>query len=443
MALDETHDPGGKSWIDAANDPAGDFPIQNLPFGIFRRAGTNEPLRGGVAVGDCVLDLGALHAAGLLRGAAGEALSAAAAPSLNAVMALGPDRRVALRQALFRLLAWGGDDTSLRTRAASMLVPMAAAELGLPAAIGDYSDFYASIHHATNVGRLLRPDAPLMPNYKWLPVGYHGRASTVVASGTPVIRPNGQTRPRDAEQPGFGPSRRLDFELELGIFTAAAHRMGEPIAIADAPRHIFGYCLLNDWSARDIQGWEYQPLGPFLAKSFCTTISPWVVTAEALAPFRAPVAARPDGDPPPLPHLSSPADQAAGALAIRLDVLLATPRMRAAGQTGFRLARSDARHLYWTPAQMVTHHASNGCWIKAGDLLGSGTISGPDAGSLGSLLEMTEGGRKPLALPDGETRTFLEDGDEVTLRGRCEREGFAPIGFGECRGTIAPAHPVP
>jgi fumarylacetoacetase len=424
--MDRTHDPALRSWVPGADSHA-DFPIQNLPFGIFSRDGA--PPRGGVAIGDFVLDLSAALDRGLFSGEAKTAAEAARGPTLNPFLALDKSARMALRLRLSELLAAGNSERPA-------LHPVGDCTLHLPAAIGDYTDFYAGINHALNVGSLLRPDMPLMPNYKYLPVGYHGRASSIAASGTPVRRPLGQHKRGTATSPSFGPSERLDYELELGIWIGQGNPLGQPIPIAEAARHVAGYSLLNDWSARDLQAWEYQPLGPFLAKNFLTTVSPWIVTTEALEPFRRPQAPRPEGDPLPFDYLRDEADQTAGALDIALEIWLTTSSSRAAGLPPMPLSRSNAGHLYWTPAQMVAHHASGGCNLRPGDLFGSGTISGPEPGAVGSLLELTEGGRKPLALPGGEQRRFLEDGDEVILRAACRREGAVAIGFGECRGTI-------
>ena len=311
--------------------------------------------------------------------------------------------------------------------------------LELPAAIGDYTDFFAGIHHATTAGKLFRPDNPLLPNYKYVPIGYHGRTSSIAVSGATLRRPSGQRKPSTETIPSFGPCRSLDYELELGVWIGPGNELGTPVAIADAASHIAGFCLLNDWSARDIQAWEYQPLGPFLGKSFFTTISPWVVTPEALAPFRTAQAPRPAGDPAPLPYLFDAADQAAGALDVELEVFLLTSGLQAKGLAPQRLSVGNARYLYWTVAQLVAHHSSGGCNLRAGDLFGTGTISAPEEGGLGSLLEISAGGRRPVELPSGETRRFLEDGDTVIMRARCAREGFATIGLGDCRGTIAPA----
>jgi fumarylacetoacetase len=430
---DATHDPGRRSWVASAGRHP-DFPIQNLPLGIFSPPG-GAP-RAGIAIGDEILDLAGAAAAGLLAAEAGRAAVAASAPALNGLLALGAGPRRALRARLFELLIEGAPE---QAEVAPLLYRAADCAMHLPVTIGDYTDFYAGIHHATNVGRLFRPDNPLLPNYKWLPIGYHGRASTVQPSGTPVRRPSGQRKRPDEPAPSFGPCRNLDYELELGIWIGPGNEPGSPIPIGHAAAHVAGYCLLNDWSARDLQSWEYQPLGPFLAKSFATTVSPWIVTPEALAPFRTAQPARPDGDPAPLDYLLDEADQEAGALDIELEVLLLTQRMRAGRREPHRLSVGSTRDLYWTVAQMVAHHTSNGCSLRPGDLFGSGTISAPTQGGYGSLLEITRGGREPVALPDGEMRTFLEDGDEIVLRARARREGAAPIGFGECRAVVLPS----
>ena len=429
MSTDHTHDPALQSWVSSANGHP-DFPIQNLPLGVF------SPLagapRGGIAIGDMILDLRALHTEGLLDDEAQAAAHACIGPTLNPFLALGPIARQALRDAVSTLLQDGSDERP------HLLHPAADCMMYMPAHVGDYTDFYAGIHHARAVGTLMRPDAPLTPNYKYLPIGYHGRASSLTTAAD-IRRPNGQRKPAAEPAPSYGPSRNLDFELELGIWIGPGNALGTPIPIADAAQHIAGYCLLNDWSARDIQGWEYQPLGPFLAKSFCTTISPWIVTPEALAPFRLPQPPRPDGDPAPLPYLHDAADQAVGALDIQLEATLITAAMRRQGLPPHRLSASAAAHLYWTPAQLVAHHTSGGCNLGPGDLLGTGTISGPTPEAAGSLLELTQGGRAPLTLPSGETRRFLEDGDEITLHARCMRDGAAPIGFGPCTGLVLPA----
>jgi fumarylacetoacetase len=434
-AADPTHDAKLRSWVPAANLPGCDFPIQNLPFAVFRRAGSAENFRCGVAIGDSVLDLGALDMLSPFEGLPAEALAACAEPSLQRLMALGREARVALRRGLSQCLREGAP------RAAELgtaLIPQRDAEFTLPARIGNYTDFYASIHHATAVGRLFRPDQPLLPNYKWVPIAYHGRASSLGVSGLPVRRPHGQVMPRGAERPQLGPSARLDFELEVGMLIGSGNALGSPIPVAQAEEHVFGLCLLNDWSARDLQAWEYQPLGPFLAKSFATTISPWVVTLEALAPYRLPWS-RVAQDPQPLPYLDCAGLRAAGALDMHLEVALETSAMRAAGAAPQVLARTNFRHSYWAVAQMVAHHTVNGCNLEPGDLLGSGTQSGPTPDQAGSLLELTEGGKRAIALAGGETRTFLEDGDRVILRGWCEQPGCARIGFGEASGTVLAA----
>ncbi|MDQ3998397.1 MAG: fumarylacetoacetase [Gemmatimonadota bacterium] len=434
---DETHRPDLRSWVESANDPATDFPIQNLPFGIFMRRGSAEQARVGVAIGDQILDVSSVARGGAF-GVGDEAALAAAAcceASLNALMAQGRGGASALRRAISALLR--ADANAARRSVAAHLVPRSDAELFVPAAVGDYTDFYASVFHATNVGGMFRPDNPLLPNYKYLPIGYHGRASSVVVSGTPVRRPRGQTRDdASGAPPVFGPTRRLDYELEVGAFVGAGNALGEPIGIERAEEHVFGLCLVNDWSARDIQAWEYQPLGPFLAKSFATTVSPWVVTIDALAPFRAPAFERPRGDPPPLPYLDTPDNRARGALDVTLEVHLSSRAMRDRGDAPLRVSRSSLARMYWTIAQMVAHHTSNGCNLRPGDLLASGTVSGDTKDSRGCLLELTWRGTEPLQLPTGETRRFLEDGDEVVLRGYCEREGWRRIGFGECRGVV-------
>ena len=439
-ATDDTLRPDLRSWVESANDPATDFPIQNLPFGVFRRGDSTENPRIGVAIGDQILDVAAAARAGALAGNREASLAATYCnqPSLNALMAQGRGPARALRRALNSLL--GADSGTASAKSGALLVPQADAELLLPANVGDYTDFYASVFHATNVGSMFRPDNPLLPNYKYVPIGYHGRSSSVVVSGTPVRRPCGQTRDEaSGSPPVFGPTRRLDYELEIGAFVAAGNALGQAIPIDRAEEHIFGLCLLNDWSARDVQAWEYQPLGPFLAKNFATTISPWIVTLDALAPFRAPAFKRPASDPAPLPYLHSAADQRHGALDVTLEVYLRSRTMRDRGDAPIRLTRSRFAQMYWTLAQLVTHHTSNGCNLRPGDLLGSGTVSGETKESRGCLLELTWRGSEPLQLPTGETRRFLEDGDEVVLRARCEREGWRSIGFGECRGVIEPS----
>jgi fumarylacetoacetase len=433
-ALDETHDSGRRSWVASANGHP-DFPIQNLPLGVFTPPGGGER-RGGVAVGDAILDLSAPYLRASFSGEAAVAAEKASGRTLNSLFALGSGPRRALRRQLSLLLAEEGGNRALE----SALYPAAKCTLHLAADVGDYTDFYVGIHHATNVGKLFRPDNPLLPNYKWVPIGYHGRASSLRPSGVPVRRPKGQRKRPDQAEPDFGPSERLDYELELGVWIGGGSDLGDPIPIAEAASHIAGFCLLNDWSARDMQAWEYQPLGPFLSKNFGSTISPWVVTPEALAPFRIAQPARPAGDPAPLPYLWDDGDQQSGAFDLALDVMLLTPGLRERGLEPHRLSASNARHMYWTAAQMVAHHTCNGCDLRSGDLLGSGTISAPDPAGFGSLLETTEGGKNPVVLASGEQRRFLEDGDEVILRARAAREGFVTIGFGECRASILPAH---
>jgi fumarylacetoacetase len=434
MVSDATHDPDRRSWVASANSHA-DFPIQNLPLGVFSPPGGGP--RVGVAIGDEILDLVALAAAGLLPGEARRAASAAAgSAALNGLLALGAGPRRALRQRLSELLTDGSPDQG---RVEPFLHRAADCTMHLPATIGDYTDFYVSIHHATNVGKLFRPDNPLLPNYKWVPIAYHGRASTIIPSGVPFRRPSGQRKRPDETAPSFGPCRNLDYELELGVWIGPGNEQGNPIPIGEAAEHVAGYCLLNDWSARDIQAWEYQPLGPFLSKNFASTISAWIITPEALEPFRTAQPTRPEGDPAPLDYLLDEADQREGALDIELEVLLLTERMRQEGQAPHRLALSSTRHMYWTVAQMVAHHSCNGCALRPGDFLGSGTISAPTPDGFGSLLETTKGGKEPVRLPSGETRVFLEDGDEVLLRARATREGAASIGFGECRAIVLPA----
>ena len=432
--IDATHDPTLTSWVAAANRDGGDFPLQNLPFAAFRRGGSGEAFRGGVAIGEDILDLGALAAAHPFEGAASEALAAAAQPTLNALMRAGAPAAAALRAALSQALRTGSPHAA---RLRALLVPQAAAEYALAAEVGDYTDFYASIHHATAVGRLFRPDNPLLPNYKWVPIAYHGRASSLRVSGYDFARPRGQLLPAGATVPELAATRRLDYELEVGIFIGRGNALGASVPLAAAESHVFGLCLLNDWSARDVQSWEYQPLGPFLAKNFATSVSPWVVTLEALAPFRA-AWKRPAGEPPPLAYLDGAQQRAAGAFDVELEVWLETARMRAAGGAPQRLSHANFRDSWWTVAQMVAHHTVNGCNLEPGDLLGSGTQSGPEPEQAGSLLELSAGGKRPVTLASGEQRTFLEDGDRVTFRAWCERPGFRRIGFGELTGTVLP-----
>ncbi len=434
-SLDATHDPQLRSWVESAHDEGTDFPIQNLPFGAFTVDGEVSP-RIGVAIGDRVLDLAGVLDAGLLRDEAGVAAQACRSGRLNDLMGLGRKHVRSLRHRISELLSEGNDEIAGSGRADELLLAMDEVEMQLPARIGDYTDFYASVHHATNVGSMFRPDNPLLPNYKWIPVGYHGRASSVVVSGTPVHRPAGQSKAPDADAPSFGPTERFDYEMEVGAFVGAGNGLGHPVPIGRAEEHLFGLCLVNDWSARDIQPWEYQPLGPFLAKSFATTISPWVVTMDALTPFRVATKPRPEGDPSPLPYLDHPEVQARGAIDLTVEVYLSSAQMRAKGMDPVRLSRGSFTDMYWTVSQMLTHHASNGCNLRPGDLLASGTVSGPDKESRGCLLELTWRGTEPIELPTGEERRFLEDGDEIVMRGRCESDGAVPIGFGECRGVV-------
>ena len=442
--VDCTHNPDAVSWVASACEDGNDFPIQNLPFGVFARRGSGDAPRVGAAIGCLILDVGACAKAGLIPGAAARPAEDCAGPSLNALMSRGRASWTALRHALFQLLdADAPGAGEIQDRVAPFLVPQADADMFMPAAVGDYTDFYASVHHATNVGRMMRPDNPLLPNYKYVPIGYHGRASSLVASGTPVRRPWGQTKPDGADSPLFGPSRRLDYELEVGVFIGPGNEPGSPVPIDAIDDHLFGLCLVNDWSARDIQAWEYQPLGPFLAKNFATTVSPWVVTMDALEPFRVPPAARPEGDPAPLPYLTGEANLRRGAIDVSLDALLSSAKMRDAGLAPHLVSTSNLQDLYWTLGQMATHHASNGCNLRPGDLLASGTVSGPSKDARGCLLELTWRGAEPITLPTGEERRFLEDGDEVIVRGSCRRDGAVAIGFGECRGIVLPANGEP
>ena len=428
--IDETHEPARKSWVESANGHP-DFPIQNLPLGVFSVG--NDSARIGCAIGEMILDLKALANAGQVDEHWRLALGLS---TLNAWFAHGPADATALRKRLSELLS----DEKHKAAVQPLLVPMERATMHLPCHIGDYTDFYVGIHHATNVGKQFRTDNPLLPNYKYVPIGYHGRASSVRVSGEPVIRPKGQRKAPDADVPEYGPSRRLDYELELGIFIGRGNRLGEPIPIGEAGEHIAGYCLLNDWSARDLQAWEYQPLGPFLAKNFLTSISAWVVTPDALAPFRRPMPPRPSGDPAPLLYLSDEKDRESGGLGIELEVAILTEEMRAAGAEPFVLSQGEAATaMYWSAAQILAHHASNGCNLQSGDLIGTGTLSTDRATGLGSLLEISRGGKEPIQLPDEEVRSFLEDGDELVLTARCTAEGAVPIGFGSCSGRILPA----
>jgi fumarylacetoacetase len=436
--LNRTHVAQARSWVGSANNTGTDFPVQNLPFASFKRKDTHEPMRGGVAIGDQVLDLQALSHTGCLHSnpLAQAAAEAAARTQLNAFMALGQQAWSALRHALFDLLHESAS-LEIQETVALCLVPQPSVEYGLPARIGDYTDFYTSIYHATNVGKLFRPDNPLMPNYRWVPIGYHGRASSIQVSGHSFPRPKGQVLPAGQTTPVFAACQRLDWELELGVFIGPGNTLGESVALDNADAHVFGICLLNDWSARDIQAWEYQPLGPFLSKNFATTISPWVVSMEALAPYRLPME-RPDHKNDDLPYLRSESNTQQGALDIQLSIGLRSASMRDSDQPVHNVCTTSYRHAYWTLAQMVAHHTVNGCNLQPGDLLGTGTLSGPTLDQAGALLELTSGGKNPLTLPDGQERTFLQDGDEVTIRGWCEREGATRIGFGECTARILP-----
>ncbi len=435
ITVNETHNPALRSWVSTANLAGCDFPIQNLPFAVFRRQGSHEAFRGGVAIGDQIVDLAAAAQTGVFTADGGTAVQAGAQDKLNALMTLGPQVWHALRLALSRALREGAaEQATLQT----CLVPQAQVEYDVPARIGDYTDFYTSVHHATNIGKQFRPDNPLLPNYKWVPIGYHGRASSIGVSGQAFHRPVGQTMAPGASEPSFGPCKRMDIELELGIFIGGGNALGDALRMTEAEDHVFGICLLNDWSARDIQAWEYQPLGPFLAKNFATTISPWIVTLEALAPYRVPFT-RPAEDPQPMAYLDSDANRQQGALDIQLEVGIHTPKMRKASQAAATVCRTSYRHAYWTVAQMVTHHTVNGCNLQAGDLLGSGTLSGPTLDQAGALIELTQGGKNPLQFANGEQRVYLEDGDAVVLRGWCEKPGATRIGFGECVGTVLPA----
>ena len=432
MRIDHTHDPEASSWVSGADDHE-DFPVQNLPLGVFS-CGEQAP-RIGCAIGGHVLDLTGLASAGLLPTAVESAM---AAQDLNGLFALGAQALRDVRHALFALLTSDGH----KEQVSACLLSAADCVMHLPFRVGDYTDFYVGIHHAANIGRQFRPENPLLPNYKHVPIGYHGRASSIRVSGAPVVRPRGQVKAPDVDLPALMPTRRLDFELELGLWIAGQNDLGTPVSIDGAWERIGGLCLLNDWSARDIQAWEYQPLGPFLAKNFLSTVSPWVVTADALAPFRVAQAPRAEGDPAPLPYLYNAGDQAEGALALTLDVYLSTRAMREAGHAPQHLSHGTSRSMYWTPAQMIAHHTVNGCNLNSGDLLGTGTISGPDRDSCGSLMEISEGGRCPLELPTGEVRSFLEDGDELVMTARAEQAGYRSIGLGQCCGTVQPARAV-
>ena len=437
LTLNETHDANLLSWVDSANDNSSDFPIQNLPLAIFRRSGSNESFRAGVAIGDQVLDLAGVAQSSALpaNDTCAQALATCTDETLNHFMALGLRHWSALRLALSRALRQGAAEQAALTQ---WLVPMEEVEYRLPCTVGDYTDFYTSIYHANHVGSLFRPDNPLPPNYKWIPIGYHGRSSSIAVSGQNFHRPCGQTKAPDAQEPSFGPSRRMDYELELGIYIGTGNNAGEAIDIDQADQHVFGLCLFNDWSARDLQAWEYQPLGPFLGKSFASTVSPWIVTLEALVPYFAPFE-RPSDDPQPLPYLDSEKNRQQGSMDIQLSAHLLSEQMNQQGLAPAQLSQSNFVYAYWTISQMVAHHTINGCNLQPGDLFGSGTQSGPAPEEAGSLLELSHGGSTPLTLPGGETRTFLEDGDTVIFRGWCQKPGLARIGFGQVQATLLPA----
>ncbi len=433
--MNQTHDPELRSWVASANLPGADFPIQNLPFGVFSRKGGADR-RVGVAIGDQIVDVTECEKGNVWGEGAREVARLCADSTLNRVADSSPESLSQFRARLSELLAGDPDSGGIKSLPDRALISMADAEMHMPARIGDYTDFYASIYHATNVGKLFRPDNPLLPNYKYLPIGYHGRASSIVLSGTAVTRPRGQTLAPAASAPSFGPSQLLDYEAEVGFFVGRGNALGEPVRIDDAENHIFGVCLVNDWSARDIQSWEYQPLGPFLSKNFATTISPWVVTMEALAPFRMPAFFRPSTDPAPLPYLRSEKDKSEGGIDLTIEVYIRSMLMREGHMRPHRVSSASLGDMYWTPAQMLTHHTSNGCNLQPGDLFASGTISGPEPASQGCLLELTRRGAEPMALPTGEERKFLHDEDEVIMRGYLEREGAARIGLGECVGRV-------
>ena len=433
--INETHDINLTSWVESANIKGCDFPIQNLPFAEFRPKNTNEEFRGGVAIGDQVIDLAKLSHLNIFTGDAKTALDAASESTLNTFMGLGEQYWSALRLALSKALREGAQQ---QKEMQSTLIPQADIEFSLPCRIGDYTDFYTSIYHATAVGSLFRPDNPLLPNYKWVPIGYHGRSSSIDVSGQTFHRPKGQTKAPDADTPSFGPCKRLDYELELGIYLGKGNALGDAIAIENAENHVFGFCVFNDWSARDLQAWEYQPLGPFLAKNFASTVSPWIVTTEALAPFRTSWT-RDENDPQPMPYLESAANREQGAFDIQMDVKIQTQKMRDENHQPTQVSASSFKHSYWTVAQMVTHHTVNGCNFMPGDMLGSGTQSGPTHEEAGSLLELSRGGKEKITLSNGEQRSFLEDGDNVIMRGWCEKPGYARIGFGSVESTVLPA----
>jgi len=434
--MNRTHDPALTSWVESANSPDTDFPIQNLPFGVFSRRGEAER-RVGVAIGSQIVDIGESLSANLWTGEARDVARLCDRPTMNELMQASKESLSQFRGRLSELLSGTpGDESAINPLPPGALVPMVDVEMRLPATVGDYTDFYASIYHATNVGKLFRPESPLLPNYKHVPIGYHGRASSIVVTGTEVARPNGQTLPTGSTTPTFGPSQMLDYEAEVGFFVGKGNELGKPVRLDAAEDHIFGLCLVNDWSARDIQSWEYQPLGPFLSKNFATSISPWVVTWEALEPYRVPAFFRPPGDPAPLQYLSSEENRNSGGIDLTIEVYIRSMLMREGHLRPSRLSEASLADMYWTAAQMLTHHTSNGCNLQAGDLLASGTVSGPEPGSQGCMLELTRRGAQPITLPTGEERKFLHDGDEIIMRAYCQREGAARIGLGECSGLI-------
>lgn len=433
--LNETHDASLQSWVESANNKETDFPIQNLPFAVLRKKGSSDSFHGAVAIGDYAIDLAAVAKLNIFDDVVQTAIEAASKDELNELMAMGQSTWSALRLALSQALR---TDSELQSALSSCLIALSEVEYKLPCHIGDYTDFYTSINHATSVGKLFRPDNPLLPNYKWVPIGYHGRSSSIDVSGQSFKRPKGQLKPPTAEVPVFGPCKRLDYEMEVGIYIGKGNDLGDTISMTDAEDHVFGICLFNDWSARDIQGWEYQPLGPFLAKNFASTVSPWIVTTEALAPYRSSWT-RDENDPQPLEYLESELNRSAGAFDIQLEVQLETENMRKDGQDPARLSLSSFKHSYWTVAQMVTHHTANGCNLKPGDMFGSGTQSGPSHEEAGSMLELSVGGKETITLANGEKRTFLEDGDNVIMKGWCQKDGAARIGFGEVSAKILPA----
>jgi fumarylacetoacetase len=426
MMIDDSHNPALKTWVPGAEGHL-EFPIQNLPHCIFS-VGDGQP-KGGVAIGDYILDISAVIATALTDA---DALAPVAGPTLNPFLALPSEKRAEIRRTVSGLLAEGSPCADVQ----GLLHRADECHFHVPAKVGDYSDFFAGIYHAQTAGKMFRPDNPLLPNYKHVPIAYHGRASSIRVSGHPLVHPIGQRAPHGATVPDYGLSTRLDFELEIGMWVSGGNELGTPIPIANSGSNLAGFCLLNDWSARDIQAWETQPLGPFLGKNFLTTVSPFVVTTEALAPYRKAQPARPDGDPAPLPYLLDSEDQANGAFDIHLEVHLTTAKMRELGLSPYRLTRASSMDLYWTPAQMIAHHTANGCDLRPGDLLGTGTVTSPHPDGYGSLLELTSGGKNPITLESGETRTFLQEGDEITFTGWCEREGYARIGFGEARGRV-------